>query len=86
MSVSCLKTLQISYFGKGSMLGYVHERVGKCMLPANLMAISEIKHHVRSQAVTNIVTMVIIIINTKNCSLSIVLTVTDQKPQKSLKR
>ena len=66
MSVSCLKTLQISYFGKGSMLGYVHELVGKCMLPANLMAISEIKHHVRSQAVTNIVTMLIIIINTKN--------------------
>ena len=26
------------------------------------------------------------IINTKNCSLSIVLTATDQKPQKSLKR
>jgi len=25
-------------------------------------------------------------INTKNCSLSIVLTATDQKPQKSLKR
>jgi len=29
---------------------------------------------------------IIIIINTKNCSLSIVLTATDQKPQKSLKR
>ena len=29
---------------------------------------------------------VIKIINTKNCSLSIVLTATDQKPQKSLKR
>ena len=28
----------------------------------------------------------IYIINTKNCSLSIVLTATDQKPQKSLKR
>jgi len=28
----------------------------------------------------------IILINTKNCSLSIVLTATDQKPQKSLKR
>jgi len=27
-----------------------------------------------------------ILINTKNCSLSIVLTATDQKPQKSLKR
>ena len=27
----------------------------------------------------------VIIINTKNCSLSIVLTATDQKPQKSLK-
>jgi len=26
------------------------------------------------------------VINTKNCSLSIVLTATDQKPQKSLKR
>ena len=28
----------------------------------------------------------LIVINTKNCSLSIVLTATDQKPQKSLKR
>jgi len=28
----------------------------------------------------------VLIINTKNCSLSIVLTATDQKPQKSLKR
>jgi len=28
----------------------------------------------------------IMMINTKNCSLSIVLTATDQKPQKSLKR
>jgi len=27
-----------------------------------------------------------LVINTKNCSLSIVLTATDQKPQKSLKR
>jgi len=30
--------------------------------------------------------VVVNIINTKNCSLSIVLTATDQKPQKSLKR
>jgi len=30
--------------------------------------------------------LLIISINTKNCSLSIVLTATDQKPQKSLKR
>ena len=30
--------------------------------------------------------VIIIVINTKNCSLSIVLTATDQKPQKSLKR
>jgi len=30
--------------------------------------------------------LMIITINTKNCSLSIVLTATDQKPQKSLKR
>jgi len=29
---------------------------------------------------------VIQLVNTKNCSLSIVLTATDQKPQKSLKR
>ena len=40
---------------------------------------------VRDDSITNIV-VVIIIINTKNCSLSIVLTATDQKPQKSLKR
>jgi len=30
--------------------------------------------------------ILIIVINTKNCSLSIVLTATDQKPQKSVKR
>jgi len=40
---------------------------------------------VRDDSIINIV-VVIIIINTKNCSLSIVLTATDQKPQKSLKR
>ena len=34
----------------------------------------------------SIALLTLILINTKNCSLSIVLTATDQKPQKSLKR
>jgi len=39
-----------------------------------------------SASVSFRISLLLSVINTKNCSLSIVLTATDQKPQKSLKR